>query len=49
VDVLVSSVLQTQAGKMIFAHLRLDDDQEDDSLDRGVRAYTRRGPRRPVR
>lgn len=48
VDVLVSSVLQTQAGKMIFAHLR-DDESEAKEVDRGVRPYTRGGPRRPVR
>jgi uncharacterized protein YacL len=48
VDVLVSSVLQTQAGKMIFAHLR-EDEGESDEADRGVRPYTRSGPRRPVR
>ncbi len=48
VDVLVSSVLQTQAGKMIFAHLQDERDEEDD-VDRSVRAYTSRRPRRPVR
>lgn len=47
VEVLVSSVLQTQAGKMIFAHLR--DEEGDGEVDRGVRAYTSRRPRRPVR
>lgn len=47
-DVVVSSVLQTQAGKMIFAHLGEERDEEDD-LDRNVRAYTSRRPRRPVR
>ena len=46
VDVLVSSVLQTQAGKMIFAHLR---DEGEEGVDPNVRAYTRGGPRRPVR
>lgn len=46
VDVLVSSVLQTQAGKMIFAHLR---DEGEGDVDQGVRAYTRGGPRRQVR
>lgn len=77
VTVLVSSVLQTQAGKMIFAHLRSGGEQrggglgddghpaadyngagvdngggngvEEDDFDRGVRAYTSRRPRRPVR
>jgi uncharacterized protein YacL len=51
VDVLVSSVLQTQAGKMIFASLygETDGGGEGDDSDRGVRAYTGRRPRRPVR
>jgi len=70
VSVLVSSVLQTQAGKMIFAHLRERNSStedghpadagyngngsdgssaEEDDLDRGVRTYTSRRPRRPVR
>lgn len=60
VEVQVSSVLQTQAGKMIFAHLRQDDGSggggngssagvEEDDFDRGMRAYTSRRPRRPVR
>jgi len=46
VDIVVSSVLQTQAGKMIFAHMR---DEEEEDFERGVRAYTRSGTRRPVR
>jgi len=46
VDVFVSSVLQTQAGKMIFAHLR---DEGEGDVDQGLRAYTRGGPRRPIR
>lgn len=46
VEVIVSSVLQTSAGKMIFAHLR---DEEGDDFDRSVRSYTGGGPRRPVR
>jgi uncharacterized protein YacL len=78
VTVLVSSVLQTQAGKMIFAHMReprggggaaangSDEGHhgaagynatgsdtsaaaEEEDLDRGMRAYTSRRPRRPVR
>lgn len=48
IDVVVSSVLQTQAGKMIFAHLHNEEGEEND-FDRDMRAYTRRGPRRPVR
>jgi uncharacterized protein YacL len=48
VDVIVSSVLQTSAGKMIFAHLREEEGGEFDR-DRGVRAYTGGGSRRAVR
>ena len=48
IDVVVASVLQTQAGKMIFADIYNESGEVDD-LDRGMRAYTRRGPRRPVR
>ena len=46
IDVLVSSVLQTSAGKMIFAHAR---DEEGYEVDRSVRAYTGGRSRRPVR
>ncbi len=45
-EVIVSSLLQTTAGKMIFAHLREDDAGSD--YDRNVRPYTR-GPRTPTR
>lgn len=48
VEVSVTSVLQTTAGKMIFAHLAQNENGENE-YDRGVRAYTRGGPRRPVR
>lgn len=48
-DVMTSSVLQTAAGKMIFAQIRENDDyEEDESLDRNLRAYPRGGPRRKV-
>ena len=46
-DVVTSSVLQTAAGKMIFAAIR-EDDEEDDGLDRNLRAYPRSGPRRKI-
>lgn len=46
VEVIVSSLLQTTAGKMIFAHLRDDDAGQD--FERNVRPYTR-GPRTPTR
>ncbi|WP_309716282.1 PIN domain-containing protein [Armatimonas sp.] len=45
-DVIVSSLLQTTAGKMIFAHMREDDGGTD--YDRNIRSYTR-GPRTPTR
>jgi uncharacterized protein YacL len=45
-DVTTSSVLQTAAGKMIFATIREPDEEED--YDRNSRAYPRSGPRRKV-
>lgn len=50
-DVMTSSVLQTAAGKMIFAQIRDDHDRgddDDDSYDRNLRAYPRSGPRRKI-
>ena len=47
VEILVSSLLQTTAGKMIFARLRDDDGEED--YGGGVRSYTSGGARRPIR
>jgi hypothetical protein len=48
--VIVTSVLQTVAGKMIFATLRPDDEEEDDrNNDQGSRGYTGGRPRRPLR
>lgn len=38
-DVVVSSLLQTTAGKMIFAHVK--DEEGPNDFDRSVRAYTR--------
>lgn len=46
VGVSVSSVLQTVAGKMIFASLRGNGEEEDNSIDRNVRSYTGSRPRR---
>jgi uncharacterized protein YacL len=47
VNVAVTSVLQTVAGKMIFASLKSVVDEETEILDRNVRSYTSgRGPRR---
>jgi uncharacterized protein YacL len=42
----VSSVLQTVAGKMIFAAMRGAADEEENSIDRNVRSYTGTRPRR---
>ena len=47
IEVVVSSLLQTTAGKMIFAHLR--GEIEEDDYGRGLRPYTGGGPRRPIR
>ena len=49
-DVITSSVLQTAAGKMIFAQIRAERDPEEDEegFDRNLRAYPRGGPRRKI-
>jgi len=39
-DAVVTSVLQTIAGKMIFANLKSVQEQEDDLIDRNVRNYS---------
>jgi uncharacterized protein YacL len=44
--VIVSSVLQTVAGKMIFATLKQDEDEDDDQ---GSHGYSGSRPRRPLR
>ncbi len=47
--VVTSSVLQTVAGKMIFANIRGSEEaEEEDGYDRNLRAYPRSGPRRKV-
>lgn len=47
--VVTSSVLQTVAGKMIFARIREGgEDEEEDGYDRNLRAYPRSGPRRKI-
>ncbi len=51
-DVMVTSVLQTAAGKMIFARMRTDDDREQDDENGGFQSgggYTRRGPSKKIR
>lgn len=48
-DVVTSSVLQTVAGKMIFASIRNSHgDEENDSYDQDSRGYPRSGPRRKI-
>ena len=47
-EVVTSSVLQTAAGKMIFASIREEDDEEEDAIDRNLRAYPRSGARRKI-
>jgi uncharacterized protein YacL len=49
IDVVVSSVLQTIAGKMIFADVKTDRDEAEEAFGRTLRAYTsgrtrRKGP-----
>lgn len=50
-DVMVTSVLQTAAGKMIFARMRTDDerDQEDENGGQGGGGYSRRGQSKKIR
>ena len=45
-SVVTSSVLQTVAGKMIFANIRGDVVEEEEGANGGIRAYPRSGPRR---
>ncbi|MEO7716890.1 MAG: PIN domain-containing protein [Capsulimonas sp.] len=48
-DVVTSSVLQTVAGKMIFASIRNSHgDEEEESYDPNSRGYPRSGPRRKI-
>ena len=46
--VVTSSVLQTVAGKMIFANIRGEEEEDDEGYDRSLRAYPRSGPRRKI-
>lgn len=47
--VVTSSVLQTVAGKMIFAKIRTgEEEQDEEGYDRNLRAYPRGGPRRKI-
>ena len=49
VDAIVTSVLQTVAGKMIFANLKAVQDKEDELIGRNVRTYSNFRPRKKVR
>jgi uncharacterized protein YacL len=49
VEVVVTSVLQTVAGKMIFANMKAVQDQEDQIIDRNVRNYSSFRPRKKTR
>ncbi|MEN6370746.1 MAG: PIN domain-containing protein [Armatimonadota bacterium] len=49
VDVMVTSVLQTAAGKMIFANLTNDQPEEDSTIDRNIRSYSGGRPRKKIR
>ena len=49
VDVIVTSVLQTVAGKMIFANIKAVQEQEDQIIDRNVRDYSGFRPRKKTR
>lgn len=49
VDCTVTSVLQTVAGKMIFANLKQVQEEEDDLIDRNVRNYSGFRPRKKIR
>ena len=48
-DVVVASVLQTVAGKMIFANLKAVQEEEDNLIDRNVRNYSGVRPRKKIR
>jgi uncharacterized protein YacL len=48
-DVVVTSVLQTVAGKMIFAAPKSEHEQEEELLGRNIRSYSSGGPRRKTR
>jgi len=49
VDVVVTSVLQTVAGKMIFANLKAVQEEEDELIDRNIRTYSSVRPRKKAK
>jgi uncharacterized protein YacL len=48
IPVIVTSVLQTVAGKMIFGNAKSGMMEEDDILDRNVRTYSGSRPRKKI-
>jgi uncharacterized protein YacL len=48
-DVIVTSVLQTVAGKMIFADLKAEQESEEESFERSVRSYSSSRQRKKIR
>lgn len=49
IDVIVTSVLQTVAGKMIFANLKAVQEEEEELIDRNIRNYSSVRPRKKAR
>lgn len=49
IEVVVTSVLQTVAGKMIFASPRVEHEREEELLGRNIRSYSGSGARRKTR
>ncbi|MCC6442048.1 MAG: TRAM domain-containing protein [Armatimonadetes bacterium] len=49
IDVVVTSVLQTVAGKMIFANIKAYQEEEDDIIDRNIRTYSSSRARKKIR
>ncbi|MDI6829523.1 MAG: PIN domain-containing protein, partial [Armatimonadota bacterium] len=49
IDVVVTSVLQTVAGKMIFANLKAVQEEEDELIERNIRNYSSIRPRKKIK
>lgn len=48
-DVIVTSILQTPAGKMIFAIMKNENEEEEESIERNIRSYSGSRQRRKIR
>lgn len=48
-DVIVTSILQTPAGKMIFAIMKNEQQEEEESIERNIRSYSGSRQRRKIR